>query len=74
MAFKTKRERYAYVKGIKKGMRGSKPYGKKKAKKKKPRTYRTPPAGVYNRFGRVNENLVDDRHGPVVFWDGDIPF
>ena len=28
MAFKTKREKYAYVKGIKKGMNGGKPFGK----------------------------------------------
>ena len=71
MAFKTKKEKYAYVKGIKKGMRGGKPYGKKKKPRKR---YKTPPSGVYNRFGRVDENRVDDRHGPVVFWDGDIPF
>lgn len=76
MAFKTKKERYAYVKGIKKGMRGGKTYGKKKkSRKKKPRMYRnTPPAGAYNRFGRVNENRVDDLYGPVVFWDGSYPF
>ena len=30
MAFKTKAERYAYVKGLKKGQCGGKPYGKKK--------------------------------------------
>ena len=30
MAFKTKKEKYAYVKGIKKGMRGGKPYRKRK--------------------------------------------
>ena len=35
MAFKTKKERYAYVKGIKKGQRGGKPYGKKKKPRKK---------------------------------------
>ena len=34
MAFKTKKEKYAYVKGIKKGMRGGKPYGKKKKPRK----------------------------------------
>ena len=41
MAFKTKREKYAYVKGIKKGMNGGKPYGKKKPQKK----------GAHNRSG-----------------------
>ena len=34
MAFKTEKERYAYVKGIKKGMRGGKTYGKKKKPRK----------------------------------------
>lgn len=38
MAFKTKKERYAYVKGIKKGQRGGKPYGKKKKPRKKSRS------------------------------------
>lgn len=33
MAFKSKREKYAYVKGIKKGMNGGKPYAKLKKKK-----------------------------------------
>ena len=26
--------------------------------------------GAYNSRGRINENLVDDRHGPVVFFAG----
>ena len=30
MAFKSKREKHAYVKGIKKGMKGGKPYGRRK--------------------------------------------
>ena len=30
MAFKTKVEKYAYVKGLKKGQSGGKPYGEKK--------------------------------------------
>ena len=67
MAFKTKREKYAYVKGIKKGQHGGKVWKKRKKPHKK---YKTPPAGAYNRLGRVDENRVDDRHGPVVFWDG----
>ena len=24
--------------------------------------------GAYNSRGRINDGLVDDRHGPVVFW------
>ena len=32
------------------------------AKRKRPKHAR-----AYNSFGRVNENLVDDLHGPVVF-------
>ena len=71
MAFRSKKEKYAYVKGIKKGQRGGKPWGKKKKSRKK---HKTPSAGAYNRFGRVDENRVDDRHGVVVFWDGNIPF
>ena len=27
-------------------------------------------AGAYNSRGRINENLVDDRNGPVVFFAG----
>jgi hypothetical protein len=30
--------------------------------------------GAYNRRGRVNEGLVDDLHGPVVFFDSDFDF
>ena len=30
--------------------------------------------GVYNNRGRVNENLVDDLHGPVVYIDPDFDF
>ena len=67
--FKTKREKYAYVQGIKKGNRGGKPYGKKKQNGKK-NSVREIPHGAYGRFGRINDNLVDDRHGPVVFFDG----
>lgn len=69
MAFKTKRERYAYVKGIRKGMSGGKPYGRKK-KRRKSRSGKKLPAGAYNSRGRINENLVDDRHGAVVFFAG----
>ena len=35
MAFGSKKEKYAYVKGIKKGMRGGKPWSKKKKPRKK---------------------------------------
>lgn len=66
--FKTKRENYAYVQGIKKGNRGGKPYGKK-AKHKKG-SAKEIPHGAYGRYGRINDNLVDGRHGPVVFFDG----
>ena len=69
MAFRTKRERYAYVKGIRKGMNGGKPYGRRK-KRKKASSGQKLPAGAYNSRGRINENLVDDRHGVVVFFDG----
>lgn len=37
MAFKTKREKYAYFKGIKKGMKGGKPYSSKNKMKAKGR-------------------------------------
>ena len=30
--------------------------------------------GAYDSFGRVNEKLIDDRNGPVVFFDDKIPF
>ena len=43
------------------------------ARRKKKRV-KSPKRGAYNRFGRVNENLVDDLHGPVVFFDGDFDF
>ena len=46
MAFKTKREKYAYVKGIKKDMNGGKPYGKKKPQKKKARNRSGNPFGM----------------------------
>ena len=65
--FKTKREKYAYVQGIKKGNRGGKPWGRKP--KQQNGKKKTPPAGAYTPRGRINENLVDDRHGPVVFWE-----
>ena len=70
--FKSQKEKHAYKQGIKKGRKGGKVwYSRKKSKKTKSKT---PKPGAYNMFGRVNENLVDDRHGPVVFWDGDSPF
>ena len=56
--------------GFKKGRQGlgvgaiNRKYRKRKNKKK------NPPAGVYNSRGRINENRVDDRHGPVVFFAG----
>ena len=66
--FKSQKEKHAYKQGIKKGRKGGKVwYSRKKPKKKK---IQTPKKGVYNMSGRVNENRVDDLHGPVVFWDG----
>ena len=69
--FKTKKERYAYVQGIKKGNKGGKPWGKQnqRSKKKKSSTYNTPRSGAYNSRGWINDGRVDDRHGPVVFWE-----
>ena len=56
MAFKTKREKYAFVKGIKKGMKGGKPYGKRKPKKK-PCTRSTNPFGMtYHQMLREREH------------------
>lgn len=68
--FKTKKEKTAYKAGIKKGRKGGKVWHRKKRAKKKTRA---PRPGAYNMYGRINENLVDDRHGPVVFWEGDDP-
>ena len=39
--------------------------------KRKKKRVKQPKRGAYNRFGRVNENLVDDLYGPVVFVDRD---
>ena len=72
--FKSKKEKHAYKQGIKKGRKGGTVwYSRKKTKKK---NTKVPKKGAYNMRGRVNENRVDDRHGPVVFWDGDgnLPF
>lgn len=35
MAFKTKNERYAYVRGLKAGAKGKKPFGHKKSQSKR---------------------------------------
>ena len=65
--FKTKKEKTAYKAGIKKGRKGGKVwYRKKKRTKKKTKA---PKPGAYNMYGRINDNLVDDRNGPVVFFD-----
>ncbi|MBE6630898.1 MAG: hypothetical protein E7624_08640 [Ruminococcaceae bacterium] len=53
MAFKTKKEKYAYVKGIKKGMRGGRPYGKKK--KPRERSSKTKPG---NPFGMTYYQML----------------
>ena len=59
----------SFDKGFKKGRKGlgvgaiNRKYKNRKKKK-------DPSAGAYNSRGRINENLVDDRHGPVVFFAG----
>ena len=87
MAFKTKAEKKAFRIGLLRGLVRKKKGASKKASggsRKKPyqkKTYpkkqsKTPRSGAYTSRGLINENLVDDRHGPVVFWDGDdrLPF
>ena len=69
--FKTKKEKYAYIQGIKAGNKGAKPWGKQNKKKKHKKKSSTPRSGAYNSRGRINDGRVDDRHGPVVFWEGD---
>lgn len=59
----TKEEKRSWWNGVRFGQKNP----KKKTRKKK--GYSAPRPGAYNSRGRVNENLVDDRHGPVVFWD-----
>lgn len=68
---KTKKEKYAYVRGIKAGNKGAKPWGKQYKKKKHKKKSSIPRSGAYNSRGRINDGRVDDRHGPVVFWEGD---
>ena len=70
--FKTKKEKYAYIQGIKAGNKGAKPWGKKY--KHKNQKKKTPRSGAYNSFGRINDGRVDDRHGPVVFFEDDFDF
>ena len=73
--FKTKREKHAYVQGIKKGNKGGKPWGKHNSKKCNSRSSNKKiRGGAYNSFGRVHENRVDDRHGSVVFIEDDFDF
>ena len=72
MAYKTKSEKRAWRKGLLAGLRRKKKQGTSPRKKsyKKPYKKKMPPSGAYTPMGRIKENLVDDRHGPVVFWDG----
>lgn len=60
-----------YSKAEKKSWWNGVRYGRKNPKKKvrKKKSYTVPGPGAYNSRGRVNGNLVDDRHGSVVFWD-----
>ena len=62
--FKSRCCKLAYRKGIKKGLQSRK---KKHPAKKKKKSL--PRSGAYTAFGRVNDGRVDDRLGPVVFWD-----
>lgn len=64
--FKSKKERYAYVQGIKKGNKGGKPWGKSNKNRNQKKKIKS---GAYNSRGRINDCLVDDRNGPVVFWE-----
>lgn len=48
-------------------------YRPKKVRKKYNKS-RVPLKGAYNLQGRINEGLVDDFHGPVVFFDSDFDF
>ena len=54
MAFKSRKERYAYVKGLKKGMRG----GKLRRKKKKPRKKRATRRSSGNPFGMTHYQML----------------
>lgn len=70
MAFKTKNEKYAYKQGIRRGFAEAMGYKGRAAKRtRKRRNKKSPRPGAYNSRGRINENFVDDRNGPVVFWD-----
>ena len=69
--FKTRAEKHAYKAGIKKGRKGGRVWQRKKKRAKK--NANAPKPGAYNMYGRINDNLVDDRSGPVVFWEGDDP-
>lgn len=70
MAYKTKSEKRAWRKGLLTGLRRKKKQGASRKKKspKKPYKKKTPRSGAYTPMGRINENRVDDLHGPVVFW------
>ena len=62
--------RQSFLRGFLSGRKGrgtgaiNQKFGKKTSSKKKLLP------GAYNSRGRINENLVDDRHGPVVFFAG----
>ena len=71
--FNTKKEKYAYIQGIKKGNRGGKPWGKQYKKKKRKRS-KVITSGAYNSRGKINDGRVDDRHGPVVFFEDDFDY
>ena len=60
----------SFLRGFLAGRKGRStgPINKTINKKRTPKKELSP--GAYNSRGRINENLVDDRHGPVVFFAG----
>ena len=69
MAFRTKQEKYAYKKGVRRGFAEAMGYkNRATSRTRRRRKKKTPSPGAYNSRGRINENLVDDRNGAVVFW------
>ena len=79
MAFKSKREKYAYVKGIKKGMNGGKPYGRKKAQSKGSKTTNKKRATKGkstsdNPFGMTYHQMLRERKAQQIDMMGDFDY
>lgn len=70
MAFHTKKEKYAYVRGLMAGNKGKKPFrGRtRRASAQRRRSAKEPAPGAYGLYGRIKDDMVDDLHGPVVFF------